>query len=313
MKVALIPTGRTEWFGLARALGRLFTEHEFYCLPAHAEFASVGPYHGFTSRELSADSEATPPEGAQELVGRAAQEALGDRGSPAADMVVVVEDLELFNAHQPQRVVSVMRRAVEKHLRELPGRTPVRTEQRTRAVLRAKVSFHLIAPMIEAWFFADDGALRVAGVPAATHVDFAADTDPEVFETKDSAYLAASEDDCSELSKLPERKRRNKRPKWLGSLPRARHPKGYLQWLCIDPTQRSCTNYKESEHGARALTEIRWDALLARAHGQFGFLHALIEDLNDGLDCPEPTCADARVNPITARSTAPRNAVLRNI
>lgn len=37
MRIALLPTGQTEWRGLAEALGRLFPEHEFYCLPSDAE------------------------------------------------------------------------------------------------------------------------------------------------------------------------------------------------------------------------------------------------------------------------------------
>ncbi|MCA9644837.1 MAG: hypothetical protein KC492_29310, partial [Myxococcales bacterium] len=57
MKVALLPTGRTEWHGLASALGRLFPAHDFYCLPTEAELQSAPdlfPYPGFTSAQLTA-------------------------------------------------------------------------------------------------------------------------------------------------------------------------------------------------------------------------------------------------------------------
>ena len=76
MKVAILPTGRTEWNGLARALARLFPDHEFYCVPTEAEVISevVGfPYSGFTGSVLTEVQEADPP-GAMELVDRAAQE-----------------------------------------------------------------------------------------------------------------------------------------------------------------------------------------------------------------------------------------------
>jgi hypothetical protein len=53
MKVALLPTGRTEWRGLPDALHRLFPEHEFYALPEPDVFGSTGPFEGVTSSTLT--------------------------------------------------------------------------------------------------------------------------------------------------------------------------------------------------------------------------------------------------------------------
>lgn len=315
MKVAILPTGRTEWHGLAPALGRLFPEHEFYCLPTEAEVRSDPdhfPYPGFTSAQLTSTHLDTPPESARELVSRAAQEALGDRRHAAADLVFIIDDVELPNMAQIDRVVAVMRRAVEAHLSELER---VGQHGRTAAVLREKVSFHLIAPMVEAWFFADDCALAAAGVPAGTAVHFDTATDPEAFVTSDPAYLHATEADCPEWAALARgRKKKKLRPKWLGSQPREQHPKGYLQWLCRAPGERNCTGYSESAGGSAALTGLSWEAVAGRAPAHLPLLRALVEDLSDGLAAePSLDLGPPQGNPPTTRSGAPREALLRNL
>src|SRR5690606_4664340 len=93
------------------------------------------PYPGFTSAPLTSTHLHAPPESARELVSRAAQEALGDRRHAAADLVVIVEDVELANMTQLDRVVAVMRQAVEMHLSELMH---TNHHVRTQAVLREK-------------------------------------------------------------------------------------------------------------------------------------------------------------------------------
>ena len=315
MKVAVIPTGRTEWQGLAPALGRLFPGHDFYCLPTQAEVSSSPnqyPYAGITSHRLSEQSEREPPEAAADLVARAIQEAIGDRRRTAADLVIIIDDLELYNADQPERVVAVVRRAAQVHLESL-GTTGI--EARVRAALREKISFHLVAPTIEAWFFADQQALRNAGVTPDTNVVFDAATDPERFETNDPQYLAATEQDCTVLATLTSAKKKKLRPKWLGALSRGRHPKGYLQWLTRDPNAKGCTRYSETKSGGPALAALDWSAVFSdRPHGHLGYLRALIEDLEDGLGAEAkggpftPTAAK-----LTSRHTLPEAPILRNL
>ena len=315
MRVAVLPTGRTEWYGLARALGRLFPGHTFYSLPTAAEVASNPdgfPLAGFTSVPLKDSHEQDPPEAARELVARAAQEALGDLRSAAADLVLIVDDVELPNMGQPARVVSVLRGAARAHL---DGLRDTGHRAKTAAALRDKVSFHLAAPMIEGWFFADADALARAGVPSGANIQFAAATDPEAFATYDPAYLAATEADCPALAALsPQSKKTKQRPKWLGSLPRESHPKGYLQWLCREPAANSCTSYSESQSGARALAEISWSRLLGRPAAHFGLLRALVEDLEAGLGATS-TAGGARgaASPWTAWTASASGKVLRNI
>lgn len=314
MRVAILPTGRTEWEGLACALTRLFPAHEFYSIPTLSEVYSNPnqfPYDGFTSTALTEAMMLSPPESARRLVARAAQEALGDRKSPAADLVLIVDDVELPNMEHPERVVRVMQQAVHNHLRELAH---TQHQPRTQSVLREKVSFHLVKPMIEAWFFADDHALKRAGVADITVVQFQQETDPENFITRDRAYLAATEAHCPCWAGLPSSRKRNCRPKWLGSLSRQHHPKGYLQWLCIDPQGRTCTRYSETKGGGRALANIDWNRLIKRNQAHCYYLRALLEDLADGLQCQPAVPIQTPFTTVpTSQCRAPIDAVLRNI
>ena len=313
MRVAVLPTGRTEWLGLPPSLNRLFPSHTFDYLPTRPEYESEGPYNGFTSIYLTQNHEAAPPEMATDLVAWAAQEALGDRNKAAADLVLIIDDLELDNAGQPARVVAVMRKAVEKHLEDIFLQSTTHTYNRTKEALSSKVSFHLIAPMIEAWFFADPQALQRAGVPVQQCGCFPPDVDPEAFVITDASYIAAIAANCQAWSSLPQSKQKKHRPKWLGAGPRDRHPKGYLQWFCRAPAEPSCTNYSETNTGGPALANIRWDMLLGRPGHHFQFLRALIEDLEEKLGQSVNGPVTGNVFQLTARSYAPQNAVLRNI
>lgn len=319
MKVALVPTGRTEWHGLPHAFKTLFPAHDFDVLPTAEEVRSHPddfPSPGFTSFALSAEHEASPPEAASELVRRAAQAALGDTRArtPAADLVVVLDDLELANMAPPQQemVTRVFRAAVVRHLNALDSRF----EARTRTALLERVSFHLLVPMVEALFFADSEALRQAGVPGQTPVVFSPLCDPEDFQTNDPAYLSATETACPRWSSLPKGKQRKLRPKWLGGQTRDRHPKGYLQWLCRDGAAANCTTYHETENGGRALSHLRWPQLLmlSRPAGHLRYLRALLADLSEGL-AESPTTGPVLGSqaPLTSRFTPRREPVLRNL
>lgn len=314
MKVAILPTGRTEYRGLALALQRLFPGHTFYCLPSRAEVASDPdhfPYPGFTSAKLTPAHLSAPPESARELMSRAAQEALGDRRHTAADLVQIFDDVELPNMSQIDQVVAVMRGAVSMHLSELES---TGHRGRTAEALRQKVSFHLIAPMVEAWLFADPVALATAGVPEEREIHFEAATDPEAFQTRDPAYLAATETDCPTWSSMPPQRKKKLRPKWLGAQPREQHPKGYLQWLCRAPQERTCTSYREATSGGSALQDLSWSSVGERDLAHFALLRSMVEDLSDGLAAqPAVSIGLPSGNPPTRRSSAPRDALLRNL
>ncbi len=299
MRIAFLPTGRTEWHGLPRAFGRLFPGHQFEVVPSAIEVADHDgryPLDGFTSCRLTAAHMTKPPEAATLLVERAAM-VLMDRDPP--DLLVILDDLELANRDQPEQVVAVFRAAVERHVMD-----PDLRRRRSRARLADRASFHLIAPMVEAWFFGDPAALATAGVAEPHHL--LADRSLEQFATGDIGYLAATETDCPRwLAK----RQRAQRPKWLGG-DRMFHPKGYVQWLTRDPAARTCTRYNESGNGAEALASIDWTAL--QAQPEMNFLNALCEDV--AYELRVPYRPPANVAPVvTSLVRRPPDHLLRNV
>lgn len=292
MKVALLVTGRTEHSGLARLLDRIFPGNEFYALPDAEEVQSHPasfPFAGFTSTELKpveAPKSGQPPpalpEAVKLLVQRAAREALGDarRNRKPADLVVILDDLELANLGQESVAIAIMRAAASQHIDGLSSGVRERTE----TALRERVSFHLAVPMIEAWFFADHGALTNAGVPPTAPALLGC-TNVEDFLATDAGYDAASAQDCPCWARKRDRKTA---PKWLGQGARNKHPKGYLQWLCLDGESRGCTAYREVDRlgvpsGGHALANLALGLPLAGPPDSLHYLRALLADLEDGL------------------------------
>ena len=312
-RVGILVTGETEYYGMAIALQRLFPAHLFDCLPVEKKFLpGTKLYSGFTSSQLSREHVQNPPEACLNLVAFAAQEAIGDRHKEAYDLVIILDDLEICNAHQPELVSEVMRMAVHKHLEVLATRN-ARIQDLTKQSLKEKVSFHLVAPMIEAWFFIDNKALRRAGVQSLESVSFNIDSDPESFSTDDQAFLAAEAAFCTALAKQPPGRRKKNKPKWIDNENRCRHPKGYLQWLTSAPEHRNCTNYQESSHGADALREFDWNQVPMRHKDHLGYLKAMVEDLEQVLGSKPVVDLGSPANISTAIAVSPRDRILRNI
>lgn len=311
MRVAILPTGLTEWHGLYLALEKLFPGHQFYQVPTQAEVDSDPgrfPYRGFTSSTLKPGALNDPPEDAADLISRALQEALGDRHREVADLVVVIDDLEIANVHQASHVVGVFRAAAVQHLSSVSGNVRLKTT----TVLRERVSFHLLVPMIESWFFADPTAPARAGVPPERPVALDVNDDPEEFLTADPQYLSATEDSCP--CWVSKGRTKGTRPAWLGTLPRERHPKGYLQWLCRDGEDSHCTKYGESTTGADALKGLHWGLVLSRPSPQLKYLASLIDDIADALgQQPVTGQLDRALAPLTARVSKNPLPLLRNL
>jgi hypothetical protein len=317
-RVVMIPTGLAEWHGLVGAFARLFPGHTFEVLPSAREMEAAPdryPLDGFTSTRLTDAHEKRPPESALELIARAAQTALGDtraRVAPA-DLVIVLDDLEPANADQPDRVLRVFHAAARAHL---AGLTVDRIRQTTADALRERVSFHLAAPMIEAWFFADPAGLDRA-MGAARHTSrtnrFIPGSDPEDFSVADPAYASATEADCPAWTSRGRKK--GDRPRWLSpSLDRTRHPKAYLQWLCHCPGDRSCTGYQERVQGAAALRTLDWSSVWGMGRAQMPFLFALIADIAEVTGtAPAPGAWPGARAPLTDPFVVRAGALLRNV
>ncbi|MCB9760300.1 MAG: hypothetical protein H6739_10730 [Alphaproteobacteria bacterium] len=320
MRVALFVTGDMESEGLAMALGRLFRGHTFQPIPYRPDKA---PFDGFTGSRLPvAGASAGVRSQVDELVRRAAGVVKGRRGEGPPDLLLLLDDLELANADQPDVAVAEFRDGVQRFLGELgPG-----NRERTAAALRQRVSLHFAAPMIESWLFADPGGLVRAGVPATQALPvLPCASRYEEFLTQDPTYLG---DDCAacegwaglmQKTRITRSKRRAHQPLWCGNDrgDNPRHPKRYLAWLCRDRAAKRCSRYQEvsgregEPSGATALAGLQWGDLLANTH-EMPFLNAMIEDLAHGLGEASPLPESAPLAPQTRRKDrAP--AVLRNL
>ncbi|MFV8754519.1 hypothetical protein ACNOYE_28555 [Nannocystaceae bacterium ST9] len=277
-RVVLITTGSMEELAFPRSLARLFPEHEFIARPR---------LDGFTSFTLPPDYAALRDERpllniekfAKTLIGQIAG---GRRDEPRVDYVVALEDMELRNSAAPERITRALRDAVA---RNLEGWGDGSTPRRLGDALRARCSFHLMAPMTEAYFFADPTAFARATAPGPHHpccFDPGV-RDVEDFHVEDPRYL--------EVPAVPKPAR--KRHDWRCE-DRQGHPKRYLEYL-TDAELDGKGRYTETIHGCAALTELDWPTVVrgdARAPTVFArFARSLMADLVDMLGS-SPVCPD---------------------
>lgn len=317
MKVALITTGVMELNGLAAGLARLFPDHEFVSVPREPAMPgrTAVPFDGFTSAVVSPTVAAEATSTVRGLVARLAGCVYPTRD--ACDLAVLLDDLELANYRQESVVIQAVQDAVKAHLASFSPREQS-VAQQTAAALRTRASFHLALPMTESWFYGDPSAMRHSEVPVGRTPSLVAGLDPEDFEAADAAFSAETGGVCAQLLNRNVRRRENRRPPWeVATRPgmpwhrREKHPKAYLQWLCRDPAENSCTAWKESKQGAAALAALDWRAVLQNpAH--YGFLRALLEDLADGLGVTALIPAGTTSAPTALRPPNART-VLRNL
>lgn len=321
MLVRVIPTGRAELLGLKQCLERLFPKHTFDIVKwRNDENDRPVPFPGFTSARLG-----TPPvvgTNLGRLIEQLASDVYPGRLGKAADLAVLIDDLELENDDQPEIVVRAVRAAIEQHLQKLEKDRGLEMARRVKDALREKASFHLAAPMIEAWFFADSAVLPLAGVPADRLPPcLRAEIDFERFEVDDASFSADDGALCAALEKRNQKcgHRKSAAAPWIlksrADVPayvRERHPKAYLSWLCRDFGHERCSTYRESEHGARALAAIDFGRVLAQ-QAFCRFARALVQDLADVLGAPSVSIGPGEEHPLVSRF-APRQApLLRNL
>lgn len=255
--VALIVTGDMEQYGLARSLKKVFPQVDF----------SVQKVDGFTSTKVLWPPPKAPRSGVRSAIEKYVTAFLAaldpGRRQPRPDYVFGVEDLELENRERPEEVIRAFRLAVAAELER--RRTTMNSPSYDKFVARVKerCSFHLFAPMPEAYFFADAGTLQAAGCSRLAIL--LPNGDVEQFQTTDPDYLAAPQQPT---------------PSWaVDPKTRAFHPKRYLQFL-LEPA-----SYSETDQGVKALSAINWQTVLAQPQ-QTLFLRSLFQDLADavGLD-----------------------------
>lgn len=272
-RIALIVTGGCEERAIGASLATVFPQATFEVRPRR---------DGFTSARVDEASPTTPLSVVRKLAASIVAEVAPGRRGARVDFVVAIEDLELVNADQPAAVASHFARAVQDHVGQHDW-SAMASRARAESSLREKCSFHLLAPMVEAYFFGEAKALGRAGVPSTAHVQRNAG-DLESFETSDAAYAASPE-------------------AALVSTPR-RHPKAYLQYLTSLP---GGTPYREREGGAAALATLEWGEVLA-PRAEVRLARSLFDDIADMLGVVSPFPGD--IHAATARRPG---ATLRNI
>jgi len=272
MRVALIPTGKLELLGLAKALDGAFPQTEFFCVPKSPYDEGIS-HHSFTSARLPLPEFDEPGSRVSDLVGEMINQL------DCADLVIVLDDLELCNTGNEQSVIDTFRTAVQRYLERLKRRDWHSARQYA-LKLQQRASFHLAVPMIESWLFADPAGPANAG--ASKPPRLRTDSDPEAFETDDPEYSADEGSTCTKWRSLPPHYQDKAKPEWLkSSHPRKLHPKRYISWLCRAPKERNCSTY-DDHAGALALQRLDWKQALAKPK-QMKWLRALIADLADGL------------------------------
>lgn len=308
MRVALVVTGRLEFRGLAGALRRLFLGTEFFIAPSLVE---VELYDSTSARVDPARNAKNVAQGntpkIDELIGHLAGNLCG---RDAADISVLVEDLELANRGNEENVVQATRASVERHLARVAGRRDGPLDLADR--LRERASFHLFDPMVEAYFYDDPATLDTAQGRLGRVAHRVRGKDPERFEVDapaEPAYFAA-------VGECPRHRRpKDRRCPWGGD-GRREHPKKYLKYLCREaPPNEFCSTYLETSGGADALAQLDWNVVLATP-GSAPCLRALVEDLAEALGQPPEIHGwpDAPTSEApTARFRAPRARVLRNL
>lgn len=211
----------------------------------------------------------------------------------ASDALVVgVDDLE-FNPVVDQ-VVDAVRRSIARGLDVVRSSAPHRT--RLAEKLQRRCSFHLLVPMVEAYFFGDPAALARAGANRPSRFD-AVHCDVEAFQVVDEGFTAPPDSD-------------DKRDWCRGGAQRAFHPKRYLKYLSGDGAPGSWS-YREAKEGKSALESLAWSEVT----GQPTFtrsVRALIEDLADFCGAASPAGPGELVD-ATGRGAQRAERTLRNI
>ncbi len=313
--IQLVVTGDLEEF-LPTVLGRLFPEADFPPVQRALSFTAtlIGPPPPLPPGSL--------PDALKgfELMSRTlAAIDPGAHGNPA-DYAIAIDDVEVENRGNESAIVDHVRFLLG-HLIERgphdrrnnplvstrpdePDRgiyRPLKTPQRRRDALRERCSFHLMAPMIEAPFFADFATVRSGLGPRQVRApDFDPSTqDCEQFVTGDPGYLAPPDNWKAPGATFA--------AQWARAN-RQHHPKHYLEYL-LDPGGIERRPYREKVDGLSVLSQLNWDTVFS-VPSHATLLRSLIDDVASMCGVPPPRWAVGDLHPLTQ---VRKGGLLRNI
>ena len=206
----------------------------------------------------------------------------GRRKNERADYAFAVDDLEVPNAANADAVVAYFATHMERALLDRFGSSQADQTRRQKVCERA--SFHLLAPMLEAYFFTSTPVLEAAGAIRPSLFD-AAQSDLESFSVHDSGYFEW----CTGRSKSLH---------WC-----RQHPKWYVKYLC------SPQRYRETREGKAALDVLSWSGTVVRSEFT-RFARSMLDDLVEALSPGAEFAIKGKRHPLTERTPG---RFLRNI
>ncbi|MCX7086721.1 MAG: hypothetical protein NTV00_01575 [Methylococcales bacterium] len=290
-RIKLIVTGDMEKAALHKSLQKFFPnqrhdgEQVIWDVPR-------GPLPCATSNRLRANSSPSNP-----MIGLAQamidEAIVGKTGQPA-DLVMVIDDVELGNLNQEAVIAEHFRAAVNEVIQRKNHDS--KTEARLRNELQQKCSFHLLRPMVEAYLFGDSDALGLAGVPNGVNPCLVHPTDVEQFESNDALWLPVCYAENTQ-------KQQNK-PWWRNEL----HPKRYLEHL----TERGQETYEETKHGKNALIGLDWHKV-PKCQQDIPIIRSLFEDISDWFGITNPISGQTHPSFYPMRTVNRANLLLRNM
>jgi hypothetical protein len=216
------------------------------------------------------------------------------KGQSPADLVIVIDDVELGNLGQENIIAEHFRAAVNYAIK-LKARGVSSEEARIRNVIRDKCSLHLLKPMVEAYLFGDNAALALAGVPIEVNPQLVHQSDVEAFETNDPKWLQI----CHKENTIQQNN--HNKPWWVHE----RHPKAYLDYLLP-------RDYSETTHGAQALSRLSWTKVPKCQH-DIPVFGSLFEDVANWFNIQNPISSATHPDFYPARTVNRNNLLLRNM
>lgn len=260
--IRLIVTGDVEELALHESLRRIFGDERHD--GEEVRWAPPRKLHSATSRRLSPSERPSRP--MQALAKAMLNEVKSGKQGAPADLVLVIDDVELDNVDREAVLVKHFQHALEALLAD----HSLQARERYQELLRERCSFHLLRPMIEAYFFGDGDTLRSMGIESKPLI---CDTDVERFETTDE------DPTWNEECRLDNQRQQYQHPGWRHEC----HPKHYLAHLL----QREGIFYDEVLHGEPALKRLAWKQV-PKAGTDCAIARCLFEDLADWFGVPNP-------------------------
>lgn len=295
LRIQLIVTGEMEQQGLHHSFQKVFGGVR---AGVPVEWSHPHKTEGMTSSRLS--REKIP--GQAKKLARTLLNYVAQKEADAPALVMVVDDLELYNRDQPEVVATLFQQALEGELsaRATDKKLSDQEVSALKARLRTCASFHLFQSMPENYYFNDPVALEAAGVahdrPRLVGLDL------EAFETCDETR------DWLQVCTRCDQGQQNHFPAWKTR----HHAKKYLEYLVeLQPH----TTFVETRHSLAALKALSWERVTGGVPSHTPILRALFQDLADWFQILNPL-GEGHVHPAFYRgepSVLDEERLLRNM